>query len=138
MAARKNLNWLAYRRRRWLVAFFAALLVLVVWQLIAPSQVDVVIYNDTVRTVASVQLAVGATKIDYGAIESRHSVVRSLPAEARGELVIWLPDAATERTAGPWVDWDETVQVVVHVRERGLVTFSVLPSWRARVTRWLR
>lgn len=138
MAATKNLTWLAYRRRRWLAAFAGALLALAAWQVFSPREVDLVVYNDGVGLLTSVQLTVDRTNLDYGPITPGQSLLRSLPAGVRGELVIWLPETASERVAGPWVDSDEVAQVVVRVGERGTVTTSVHASWSVRLAQWLR
>jgi hypothetical protein len=144
MAATTNLttsillNWLAYRRRRWLAGFVIAFGMIVAWTLWDGGDPEFVLYNKSSRALGPVRLMVAGATVDFPPLAAQQSVVRPLRLRAGGELGVWLSGDATQPIAGPWVEPGETAQVIVRVDEFGEVLFSQTPTWRARLVAALR
>lgn len=138
MATRDKLTWWSYRRRRWTVGFLLALAALGGWQWFSEPAAELVLYNDGSRPLGVVQAELGTTVLEFAVLEPRQSQRLGVPAGVRAELGLWLPGDPPRRVTGPWFDGRAAAQVVARVDDFGEVTFSTMPSWRARVVDWLR
>lgn len=132
------MNWLRYRRRRWLAGFGLALGVVLACEFFTGPEPEIVVYNDHMQPLGSVRVGVGAVMRDFPALAPGESAALTLPLRAGGELGFWLPGDPPRRVAGPWLDPRETAQVVARINGFGEVVISVSPTWRAQLLTALR
>lgn len=125
------------RRRRWILASAAGLVIALVLLLCSGRNLAVVVYDDTDRPFRGMAVCVGAQRCERAMLDAHESAVFSFrPVTASSDVSLFVDADLVLRWSAPSLANPSVARVILRVDESGAVTMTLEKPWTAQVSGW--